>query len=71
MPILSRRSIIAVATFCGLLTASSFAGLDRAAADNLNLLQTLRAGGLVIVVRHGATFPPIHSRACVNRRGVI
>jgi broad specificity phosphatase PhoE len=30
---------------------------DRAAADNINLLQSLHAGGLVIVVRHGATFP--------------
>jgi len=30
---------------------------DRAAADNVNLLQALRAGGLVVVVRHGATFP--------------
>jgi phosphohistidine phosphatase SixA len=30
---------------------------DRAAADNINLLQSLRVGGLVIVVRHGATFP--------------
>src|SRR5215813_11666085 len=57
MPILSRRSIVAVATFCGLLAVSGFAAPDRAAADNLNLLQSLRAGGLVIVVRHGATFP--------------
>jgi len=57
MPILSRRSIVAVATFCGLLAASGFAVPDRAVADNINLLQSLRAGGLVIVVRHGATFP--------------
>src|SRR5262245_12710461 len=57
MPILSRRSIVAVATFCGLLAASGFAVPDRAAADNINLLQSLRAGGMVIVVRHGATFP--------------
>src|SRR5690348_8747399 len=57
MPILSRRSIVAVATFCGLLAASGFAVPARAAADNLNVLQSLHAGGLVIVVRHGATFP--------------
>jgi phosphohistidine phosphatase SixA len=57
MPILSRRSIVAAATFCGLLAASGFAVPDRAVADNINLLQSLRAGGLVIVVRHGATFP--------------
>jgi broad specificity phosphatase PhoE len=57
MPVLSRRSVIAVAAFCGLLAASGFAVSDRAAADNANLLQALRAGGSVIVVRHGATFP--------------
>jgi broad specificity phosphatase PhoE len=57
MPILSRRSIVAVATFCALLAAPGFAMPDRAAADNINLLQSLHAGGLVIVVRHGATFP--------------
>jgi phosphohistidine phosphatase SixA len=57
MPILSRRSFVAVATFCALLAASGFAMPDRAAADNINLLQSLRAGGLAIVVRHGATFP--------------
>jgi broad specificity phosphatase PhoE len=57
MPILSRRSVIAVAAFCGLLAASGFAATDRAAADNTDLLQALRAGGSVIVVRHGATFP--------------
>jgi hypothetical protein len=28
-----------------------------AAADNINVGQALRAGGFVIVVRHGATFP--------------
>jgi broad specificity phosphatase PhoE len=57
MPILSRRSVVAVATFCALLAAFGFAMPDRAAADNINLLQSLRAGGQVIVVRHGATFP--------------
>jgi hypothetical protein len=29
----------------------------RAATDNNNVVQALRAGGVVIVVRHGATFP--------------
>jgi len=66
MPILSRRSIVAVATFCGLLAASGFAVPDRAAADNINLLQSLRAGGLVIVVRHGATFPDQADTAPLN-----
>ena len=66
MPILSRRSMVAVATFCGLLAASGFAVPDRAAADNINLLQSLRAGGLVIVVRHGATFPDQADTAPLN-----
>ena len=57
MLIPSRRSLIAVAAFCGLVAASGFAALERAAAANANLLPALRAGGLVIVVRHGATFP--------------
>jgi broad specificity phosphatase PhoE len=57
MPVLPRRSVIAVAAFCGLLAASGFAATDLAAADNTDLLQALRAGGSVIVVRHGATFP--------------
>jgi phosphohistidine phosphatase SixA len=57
MPVRSRRSIIAIATFCAFVSASGFAALDRAAADSAKLLPALRAGGLVIVVRHGATFP--------------
>lgn len=56
MPVLSRRSIAALATFSGLLAMSSLVGPGRA-ADGNTLLQSLRAGGLVIVVRHGATFP--------------
>lgn len=57
MPVLSRRSMIAVAAFCGLVAASGAGVLNRAAAENVNLLPALRAGGMVIVVRHGATFP--------------
>src|SRR5947209_19699178 len=57
MPILSRRTIAALAAFCGLLAASGFAAPGRAAGDNSNLVEALRAGGLIIVVRHGATFP--------------
>jgi hypothetical protein len=34
-----------------------FATPSAAAVDNIDLVQALRAGGLVIVVRHGATFP--------------
>src|SRR5215510_2347464 len=57
MVILSRRTVAALAAFCGLLAASSFAAPGRAAGDNSNVVQALRAGGLVVVVRHGATFP--------------
>ena len=48
---LSRRTLVA---FLGVL----FAGATQAsAASDRDLAQALRAGGLVIVVRHGATFP--------------
>src|SRR5215469_15759839 len=57
MAILSRRTVAALAAFCGLLATSSFAAPGGAAGDNSNVVQALRAGGLVIVVRHGATFP--------------
>src|SRR5499426_481405 len=57
MAILSRRTVAALAAFCGLLAVSGFAAPGRAAGDNSNVVQALRAGGLVIVVRHGATFP--------------
>src|SRR5215469_12286060 len=56
MRILSRRTLVALALFSGLCGALGFAIPGRAAADNANLAQALRAGGLVIVVRHGATF---------------
>src|SRR5262245_48442511 len=57
MPILSRRTVAALAAFCSLLASSSFAAADSASGDNSNVVQALRTGGLVIVVRHGATFP--------------
>jgi phosphohistidine phosphatase SixA len=56
MPILSRRSLATLAASVGLLAALGFAAQGRAAGDS-NLLSALRAGGFVIVVRHGATFP--------------
>jgi broad specificity phosphatase PhoE len=57
MRILSGRTLAALALFSGLCGALGFALPSRAAADNVNLIQALRAGGFVIVVRHGATFP--------------
>jgi phosphohistidine phosphatase SixA len=56
MPILSRCTVAALAAFCALLAASGFA-VPGHAADNSNVVQALRAGGSVIVIRHGATFP--------------
>src|SRR3974377_2249751 len=56
MPILSRRTVAALAVSLGLLGVLGFAVQSRAATDNNNVMQALRAGGLVIVVRHGATF---------------
>jgi broad specificity phosphatase PhoE len=55
MPILSRR-IVALTLSLGMLGAFGFAVPSRAATDNNNVVQALRAGGIVIVVRHGATF---------------
>jgi len=56
MLILSRRTIAGLAAFFGLLGVLGFAGQGRAASDSNNVVQALRAGGIVIVVRHGATF---------------
>ena len=57
MRLLSRRTAAALALFSGLCGALGFAIPGRAVADNANLIQALRAGGFVIAVRHGATFP--------------
>src|SRR6516164_2242142 len=61
MPILSRRTVAALAASFGLLAVLGFAvpraAADNPAAKNMEIAQALRAGGLVVVVRHGATFP--------------
>jgi len=57
MPILSRRNVAALAGAFGLMAALALPTPGRAAVDDANLVQALRAGGYVIVVRHGATFP--------------
>jgi broad specificity phosphatase PhoE len=55
MSVLSRRSVTALAAMLGV---SAMLGVHQpAAADGKDIAQLLRAGGLVIVVRHGATFP--------------
>jgi broad specificity phosphatase PhoE len=57
MPILSRRTAAAFAACFGLVAALVLPTPSRAAGEGANLVQALRTGGFVIVVRHGATFP--------------
>ena len=57
MPSLSRRTVATLAASVGLLAALGFAVAGHVAADDTNIVKALRAGGFVIVVRHGATFP--------------
>jgi broad specificity phosphatase PhoE len=57
MSIFSRRTFAVLAVTSGLLGVLGFAMPGRAAADSAHVVQALRAGGFVIVVRHGATFP--------------
>ena len=54
---LSRRTVTALAVSFGLSAMLGIAMPSPAAAADKDLAQLLRAGGLVIVVRHGATFP--------------
>jgi broad specificity phosphatase PhoE len=57
MPILSRRTA-AVAAACAVAAFFTMAlqATDEARADDADVVKALRAGGLVIAVRHGATF---------------
>ena len=57
MLLLSRRLVAAFAFAGGLSAAVSIVASIPAAADDMELANALRAGGLVIAVRHGATFP--------------
>jgi broad specificity phosphatase PhoE len=52
----SRRTFIALAFATAILGLFGDIRPSRAAADDKELAQALRAGGLVIVLRHGATF---------------
>jgi broad specificity phosphatase PhoE len=54
---LSRRTAAALTAFLGLSVMFTTALPAAAAADDRAIARELRAGGLVIVVRHGATFP--------------
>ena len=57
MFILSRRTVAALAFSVGLSAMLGMIAASPAAAAEADIAQALRAGGLVIVVRHGATFP--------------
>ncbi len=57
MSILSRRTAAIAAASFGLLALIGFGAPPRASADDADVVKALRAGGLVIAVRHGATFP--------------
>jgi phosphohistidine phosphatase SixA len=54
---LSRRAVAALALLGAFSAGFWLARPVAAAADDKELAQALRAGGLVILVRHGATFP--------------
>lgn len=53
----SRRTVIALAAFFLLPTMLAVAVPAATAAGDQEIARALRAGGLVIVLRHGATFP--------------
>ena len=57
MPGLSRRTLAALALAGGLVAGISLAAPISASADDKDVANALRSGGLVVVVRHGATFP--------------
>jgi phosphohistidine phosphatase SixA len=57
MPIISRRNIAPLVAACAVLAIPPFASSVLPATEDRALATALRAGGHVIVVRHGATFP--------------
>ena len=75
MLILSRRTIAMLAAFFGLLGVLGFAGQGRAATDNNNVVQALRAGGIVIVSATARPSrirrTPIHSTSTTSRPSEI
>jgi phosphohistidine phosphatase SixA len=59
------KSITALVASVGLFTVLTMAA-PAARADDKDIAQALRAGGLVLVVRHGATFPDQADTAPIN-----
>ena len=72
MSVLSRRSIVSCVVLSGLFVA--LAGAAPAVTNDKGLADALRAGGFVIVVRHGATFAagaemdPLHPEKNADQR---
>ena len=67
MRALSKLFIVTCAVWCGLLAA--LAGAKLAAAGDADLASALRGGGLVIVLRHGATAPQADNDMLHPRQG--
>jgi broad specificity phosphatase PhoE len=77
----SRRTFIAAMIFAGAAALFGRIGLNPAMADDKELVQALRTGGLVIALRHGATYPdqadtdPLHpdnikAQRNLNEKGI-
>jgi broad specificity phosphatase PhoE len=73
---ISRRNLASFAAACGLLAVLPVASLAQPAGDDKALATGLRAGGHVILVRHGATFPdqadtdPLHPENIAAQRNL-
>jgi broad specificity phosphatase PhoE len=72
----SRRNVTSFAAACGLLALLPAAAPAQPGGDDKALATALRAGGLVILVRHGATFPdqadtdPLHPENIAAQRNL-
>jgi broad specificity phosphatase PhoE len=76
MPAISRRNVAAFAAACGLFALLPVSASAQPAGDDKALATALRAGGHVILVRHGATFPdqadtdPLHPENIAAQRNL-
>jgi phosphohistidine phosphatase SixA len=67
----SRRTVATLVVAFGLSAMIGTAVPVQAASDGKDIAQALRAGGLVIVVRHGATFPDQADTDPLNFENVV
>jgi len=70
MPAISKSVVNTLPAFIGLLTIL-FVAAPAASAQDENIARTLRAGDLVIVVRHGATFPDQADTDPLNFKNIL